>query len=661
MMTSFQHIVTTVVAALVITVAPAIARGQGALPPAQDAAAAKAEAAKLIAVLQSQASPFDKAQACQRLAQVGGKEAVPALAALLGDERLCTYARFGLEPNPDPSVDDALRDALGKLRGRALAGVINSIGARRDVKAVPALVRLANDPKSEVAPEALAALGQIATVEATETLERSLASGSAAVRDAAADACLISVDRLLAQNKHEQAVRLCDAVRRAHVSRQLRVAAARGAILARQSDGLPLLLEQLKAQDNDLFGIALRTSRELPGSDVTRSLIAELDRLPTMRQVLLIRAIGDRQDVAALPTMRARAESGRSETRLAAIEVLGKMGDVSAVTVLLETAISADVVLGRAAQASLTRLRGGAVDAAIVKHLDHSNPRARTILFGLVGQHAIASALPAVLKAADDPNEEVRLAAIKALGRIVGVKEIPLLVNRLLAAKTPQETGALQQTLKVACLRTPDRDACAGKLLDCLPNAPVASKCFLIELLGSVGGARALQGVCAAAEDANEPIQDAATRALGEWMSADAAPELLKLARALRSDKFRTRALRGYIRIARQMNLTPDEKLAMCEAAFGAAQRDEERRLVLAVLGRVASAKAISMVVPHLANPALAEDAATAALAVGEKIVESDPRVVADAMQRVLKSGVSGAKTAQAKAILQRASRSVPK
>lgn len=661
MMTSFRNIVAVAVTALFLAAMPAALRGQGTSSPAQDGAARKAEAAKLIATLQSQAAPFDKAQACQRLAQIGGKEAVPALAALLADERLGTYARFGLEPIPDPSVDAALRDALGKLRGRLLAGVINSIGVRRDVKAVNALIKLAADPKSEVAPEALAALGQIATIEAAETLERALASSSAAVRNAAGDACLICVDRLLAQNQRELSVRLCDAVRAADVSRLLRVAATRGAILARQSAGLPLLIEQLKAQDSDWFGIALRTSRELPGGDVTRSLIAELDRLAPARQALLIRAIGDRQDATALPAMRTRAASGPSESRLAAIHVLGQMGDVSALAVLLETAVSGEPALSRAAQASLTKLRGNAVDAAIVKQLDQGDPRARTILFELVAQHAIASALPAVLKAADDPNEPVRLAAIKTLGRIVGVKEIPLLTTRLLAAKSPQETAALQETLKVACLITPDREACAGELLDCLPSAPLASKCFLLELLGSVGGSRALQGVCAAAEDANEDLQDAATRVLGEWMSVDAAPELLKLAKTLGNDKFKIRALRGYIRLARQLNLPTEQKLAMCEAAFATAQRDEERRLVLAVLSRLPSAKAIAMVVPHLAKPALAEDAAAAALAVGEKIVQTDPRVVAEAMQRVIKSGVSSGKTAQAKTLLGRASRLIPK
>ena len=43
---------------------------------------------------------------------------------------------------------------------------------------------------------------------------------------------------------------------------------------------------------------------------MTRSLIAELDRLPPARQVLLIGEVGDRQDAAALPAMRKQAADG---------------------------------------------------------------------------------------------------------------------------------------------------------------------------------------------------------------------------------------------------------------------------------------------------------------------------------------------------------------
>ena len=100
---------------------------------------------ELIAVLKSSASEKDKADACLELARIGTKDSVAPLAALLGDEKLAHMARYALEPIPDPAVDDALRDALGKLKGRLLVGVIGSIGVRRDAKAVEPLSKLLKD------------------------------------------------------------------------------------------------------------------------------------------------------------------------------------------------------------------------------------------------------------------------------------------------------------------------------------------------------------------------------------------------------------------------------------------------------------------------------------------------------------------------------------
>jgi hypothetical protein len=91
------------------------------------------DAAALIGILTDAGSrEFRKAKACQRISELGAKEAVPALAALLGNEHLSTYARYGLEPIADPSADEALRAGMSMLKGNLLIGVINSIGKRRD-------------------------------------------------------------------------------------------------------------------------------------------------------------------------------------------------------------------------------------------------------------------------------------------------------------------------------------------------------------------------------------------------------------------------------------------------------------------------------------------------------------------------------------------------
>ena len=129
--------------------------------PFARAATAQSSADKqreLIAVLQSDAPPGEKAITCKKLAVYGTKDAVPALAPLLLNKELSSWARTALEVIPDPAAGDALREAMGQAQGRLLVGIMNSIGVRRDAKAVPGLTAHLKDADAEVASGAAAAL-----------------------------------------------------------------------------------------------------------------------------------------------------------------------------------------------------------------------------------------------------------------------------------------------------------------------------------------------------------------------------------------------------------------------------------------------------------------------------------------------------------------------
>ena len=112
--------------------------------------------------------------------------------------------------------------------------------------------------------------------------------------------------------------------------------------------------------------------------------------------------------------------------------------------------------------------------------------------------------------------------------------------------------------------------------------------------------------------------------------------------------------MRGYIRLARQMDLPPDRRLAMCEEAFRTARRDDEKKLALAVLVRIPSTATLQLAASCLDQAGLKEDAAKTAVAIAEKIVRSEPRAVAAAMQQVLQAGPSGKQTSRAKSLLDR-------
>ncbi|NUQ66569.1 MAG: hypothetical protein HUU20_29250, partial [Pirellulales bacterium] len=132
-----------IAAACVLAALPSLAAAQQPPPAEGDEAA-------LIAVLKSDADLFQKAKACQRLAVIGTNQCVPVLAGLLPDEKLSHYARFGLEPIADPAAGAALRNALGKLQGGLLVGVINSVGMRRDGEAIGPLKGLVGNADPQV-------------------------------------------------------------------------------------------------------------------------------------------------------------------------------------------------------------------------------------------------------------------------------------------------------------------------------------------------------------------------------------------------------------------------------------------------------------------------------------------------------------------------------
>jgi HEAT repeats len=192
----------------------------------------KLDEAALIRIVEDPGAPvFQKNVACRRLAVIGTGKAVPALVALLGDAKLAHYARFALGPMPDPAVDTALRAQLGKLKGRLLVGLVDTIGQRRDVAAVEPLAKPLHDRDPEVATAAAAAVGTIGGTAAARHLRNALGKTSGAVRAAVADAGLVCAERLLAAGNRPGAMALYDTLSHADMPKPVRMAARHSAFL----------------------------------------------------------------------------------------------------------------------------------------------------------------------------------------------------------------------------------------------------------------------------------------------------------------------------------------------------------------------------------------------------------------------------------------------
>ncbi len=583
---------------------------------------------KLIATLKSDAAFKDKQDACRSLAIGGTKDAVPALAALLGDEKLSHMARYALEEIPDAASKDALREALGTVKGMPLVGVISSVGAEHDTAAIATLAGFLNGGDADVADAAAVALGRIGTAAAAKVLMAAMAKPTPAIYDG-----LLRVAESLPR---KEAAPVYDALRKAPAPQPIRMTALRSAIIARQEQGLPLLMEALRGNDNALTLAAIQAARETTSAGATKALATEIEsgKLAADRQLLLVQVLGTRRDKVAAPQLMALARKSEGELRASAVKSLVQIGDAAAIPLLVEFAAASDDDAAKTARAGLVGFKGREAEAPIIAMLQANNNKARLVGADLVIQRRMTGAIPQLLVGATNADADVANASIRALGEIGSNADAPALVKILTDGTSTQAAeGAL------SAIYARNRDASIVEPISvALPKASTPAKLSLLRVLRRVGGPQALAQTRIAMADTTTEVRDNAIRNLYDWPTPEAVPDLIAIAKAPPASANKVLALRGALRLIPLQTGTPEQKLASVKETLALIERPEEKRLALTALSGIPTAESLALVLQDLANPALKEEASSAAVTIGEQLSKTQPAIVAEAMTQVVKT-----------------------
>lgn len=578
---------------------------------------------ELIAQLANADTPGgDKAIACKLLALHGSKDSVPALAPLLSDEKLASWARIALEAIPGAEAGAALRDASESLSGRLLIGTLNSIGVRRDAESVPVLIKRLEDQDAQVAGAAALALGRIGDDASEKALRAKLASASGEVKSAAAEGCILCAEKRMSAGQAGPAAEIYDEVRLAQVAKPRVLEATRGAILARTGDAVPLLMEQINNPEPAIQRLGLTVARELKVSGVTEALTAELKKAKPQLAAMILIALADRGDKAALPAVLEIAASGDDVVQQSAAEVLLTLGDASCLPTLLKLAGDANKDVSDAALATLGQMEGKEINDAIIKGLGSASGANLRMLIDLAGQRRL-KANESLVKALGNSEASVRHAALGALGETIDAGDLKLLIARLNDTKQPEDLPVAQQALRAAAVRMEDREAVAKQLSDSMANQPTAVKTKLLEILAEVGGQNALKAMKAAFISNDNALRDASSRLLGNWANVEAGPTLLELSQ-LPASNFTTRAMRGYIRLVRQFSMPDDQRAEMCRNAMKAAKFEPEQELVVDVMERYPSLGMMDVAMSAQPLPKVKDSVYRAVIMIAAKLPESE-------------------------------------
>ncbi|MBL7219363.1 MAG: DUF1080 domain-containing protein [Phycisphaerae bacterium] len=579
------------------------------------AADAKPSGDKQIAVLKSaDATLKAKNDACRELATIGDPKAIPVLASLLGDEKLSHMARYALEPLDNASVDAALRDAMGKLKGNMRIGVINSIGTRRDEKAVSGLTKLLTDTDKGAASAAIGALGKIATPEAITALAGCRKAPPAELQWAIADASLDAAERLLKDGKSAGAVAIYNELHASTWPRQVRLGAFSGLLTAESDKAPDRIAAALTGKDKITRAVAIARIATLKGDGVSARFAAELPKLAVGAQAMLINALAARNDPAARPAIVKAAGHSDPAVRTAAIKALGSLGDAACAELLCKTMVDGKTDPEKqAAQSSLRALGAKGVDAVLIKRLSAAKGNLQIDLINILVDRKAASAADVLLTHASAKDPKLSSAAFKGLGKIASPKDLPAILKLLVktensAARRDAELAAVSVSRKIA---TPA--ARADDVLSALKTADATpAKCSLIAVLGGIGNEKAFGAVKSAMNAKATEINDAAVRALTVWPNPAAGDALLDIFAATKNKTHRTLALRGLVRILSIDGQDVEKTLAAYKKLLGSISQPGEIKLVLSGVGSLADRGALDIIEPYTKNKAVQREAQAA-------------------------------------------------
>ena len=150
-------------------------------------------------------------------------------------------------------------------------------------------------------------------------------------------------------------------------------------------------------------------------------------------------------------------------------------------------------------------------------------------------------------------------------------------------------------------------------------------------------------------------MADKATEVLGQWNTPeDAAPlaaACLNLAKS--SSKYKTRAIRAYIRIPRQFDLAEDLRIKMAKIAFDTAVRPEDKQLIFEIFKRMITSNSVSAALSYADQPEYSETACETAVFIAEKIKGTSPELQ-ESMKKVLETAKSQELKDRASKVLER-------
>ena len=402
----------------------------------------------------------------------------------------------------------------------------------------------------------------------------------------------------------------------------VRCAALSGLADAVGAEAIGDVVRALTDKNPELRAAAVEIAVNLAGDGVTPALIEELETATTEVKIALFNILGRRGDQAALPAVLKAFTDANTDTRIVAMKAAAAIGGEQAIEPLVALLGSGEPEEFMVIEDLLTTIQGESVEAQLVKALETDAAPARCALLRVLTRRRATAQLDKILAFTSDKDESVKIAAIEAVGKLANdVATTRHLIGLISALKSDESREALADALVAIGKHSPHLDQQTNILVNAIDREQTSDYCFILGVLGNLGGVEALGTTRKAAADQRAEVKEAAIRAFSNWPDSSPADDILDIAKKTVELKHHVLAMRGYARlVAMDQQHDVAQKLHMFAQGLEAARRPDEKKLIISKIAEVHDPLTLEMLNEHLNNDALRNEIAAAMLTVADKL-----------------------------------------
>ncbi|PRD56908.1 DUF1080 domain-containing protein [Sphingobacterium gobiense] len=540
----------------------------------------------------------------QLMRQASKNEAIDVLVPYLKDEYLVDKAAMALNGIRTPEAAQALSNALASSASEkttiAIVGALGDLRSKSDEEAI--IATLAQYTSENYQRNAYTALSKIAgTKSAPVFLEKLKEVNYQFDKTNIGGLTLDYANNMLDEGQQKQAISIANVIAKEAAKAGASTLQVGALTLLTKANPIGTRKQLMKAalSNDPLYRAAALDLLAENGTDAdTKKLIGTLRKSSPEVQESILNYLAMEGTEALVPDIKKSLGNLKyTRAKIAGLNTLSKLSSDGSTDYLISELPNADEATTQAIEALLLSSKDADVVEKINNAVAGADTKTQLAMLKVLATRTNANSSKVVLPLLTASDNNVKVAALKALPNVVSPEDVDALVN-VLANMSESDARYVQEALVIALNARSDKDAKINQLAVETSRNPSPTSAKLFPVFAGVGGKESLKTVKGFLK--NNELKNSAVLALANWSDPEVLPVLIELSRSERASEHFGAIFNGLVKHINASEHTNEQKTLLLKDAFELAESTAQKRTVLSSLQATGTYQALMFAAKYM-------------------------------------------------------------